>query len=443
MNRILSNVMLAAITSFASIGVLGAFDLDRPGQQPETRTITVQDAVRMALTHAPEVLLADAQVIRAREAVRETRSLNRPQVYTGTGLAYNNGYPLSMEGAAPSIFQVSGSQAIFSKKNSNLIREAEESGKASRFGADSVRNELASRTALAYYQLYKSRQQIQIASDREAETIKEQEQVETLSAAGRVLHVEVTVAHNAVISARNQLRKAQEQANLAEMELRELTGLPGTVSIKTVEPRIENPAFNMQGLALYQQALECTPEILQSQANVKAKEYHVEAEKGESLPKAEIISEYAVFSKTNHYEDFFSRFSRHNYIVGLSLQVPIFNGFRTSSRVAQSRQEVSEARNRLESLKRDLKLSIERSLSEVRNAQDDSDLAHSDAELAREMLQVKGALLEAGRIGPKEMGESRSTLQQKELAQLEADQVLFQRKLELLRVAGTLASALQ
>jgi outer membrane protein TolC len=304
-----------------------------------------------------------------------------------------------------------------------------------------VRNELAARTALAYYQLYKSRQQIQIASDREAETIKEQEQVETLSAAGRVLHVEVTVAHNAVISARNQLRKAQEQANLAEMELRELTGLPGTVSIKTVEPRIENPAFNMQGLALYQQALECTPEILQSQANVKAKEYHVEAEKGESLPKAEIISEYAVFSKTNHYEDFFSRFSRHNYIVGLSLQVPIFNGFRTSSRVAQSRQEVSEARNRMESLKRDLKLSIERSLSEVRNAQDDSDLAHSDAELAREMLQVKGALLEAGRIGPKEMGESRSTLQQKELAQLEADQVLFQRKLELLRVAGTLASA--
>jgi hypothetical protein len=32
-------------------------------------------------------------------------------------------------------------------------------------------------------------------------------------------------------------------------------------------------------------------------------------------------------------------------------------------------------------------------------------------------------------------------LDQKELAQLEADQVLFQRKLELLRVAGSLASA--
>jgi outer membrane protein TolC len=61
--------------------------------------------------------------------------------------------------------------------------------------------------------------------------------------------------------------------------------------------------------------------------------------------------------------------------------------------------------------------------------------------LAREIVKDNEALLEAGRISLKEIEESRSMLDQKELAQLEADQVLFQRKLELLRVAGSLASA--
>ncbi len=434
--------LCAAVMSFASLKVLCASDLG-PSPQPETKTLTVQETVRIALARSPEILIAEAQAARTRESVRETRSLNRPQVYTGTGLAYNNGYPLSMEGAAPSIFQVSASQAIFSKKNNNLIREAEESGKASRFGAESARNELASRTALVYFQLHQSNRLIELASATVEGTRKRQEEVEALFSAGRVRPVEVTLAKTASLSARQQLLVAQEQAKLAETELRELTGLPGTISIQTVEPKIENPLFDLQAETLYQQALECTPEILQSEANVKAKEYHVEAEKGEKLPKAEIIGQYALFSKTNHYEDFFNRFSRNNFILGLSFQVPIFDSFRASSRVAQSRHEVSEARYRLESLKADLKLSIERSLSALRIARGASELARSNVEAAREMVQVDEALLEGGKISPQQMEESRSLLQQKELTLLETDQTLFQRKMELLRAVGSIVTVLQ
>jgi len=413
------------------------------GQQQEARMLTLQDAVRMTLSRSPEVLIAEAQALRARAAVRETRSLNLPQVYTGTGLAYNNGYPLSMEGAAPSIFQVSASQSIFSKKNSNLIREAEESGKAGRLGAESARNELASRTALVYYQLNQGRKTVELASGRVELTRKSQEQVETLFAAGRVRPVEVTLSRTATQSAKHQLLIAEEQVKLSETELRELTGIMEPVSIKTSEPQLESPAFGLPSATLFQQALECTPEILQSEANIRAKEFHVEAERAERLPKADIIGQYALFSRTNNYQDYFNVFSRNNFLIGLSLQVPIFNGSRTSSRVAHSRQEVSEGRSRLESLKSGLKLSIERSLSALRIARGALDLARSDAETAKELVQVNEALLEGGRISPREMDESRSLLQQKGMALLEADHAVFQRKLELLRAIGTISSALQ
>ena len=142
------------------------FASDPAGMAPESRRLTVQEAVQMTLSRSPDVLLAEAQTIRAAEALRESRSLKKPQLVTGTGLAYNNGYPLSMEGAAPSIFQIGASQSIFSKRNNNLIREAEESEKASRLGMESIRNEMASKTAMVYCELYKARKLGMLASAR-------------------------------------------------------------------------------------------------------------------------------------------------------------------------------------------------------------------------------------------------------------------------------------
>ena len=432
-----------AIVFAASTGILPASDPPLQELQSGGRVLTMQEAVRLALSRSPDVLLAQAQAIRAREAVRETKSLNRPQIYTGTGLAYNNGYPLSMEGAAPSIVQFSASQSIFSKKNSNLIREAEESHKANRLSAESARNELASRTALVYYKLHQSRKVVALSSGRVELARKNQEHVETMFAAGRVRPIDVTSARMAAQSAMQQLLIAEEHGKLAETELRELTGISEPGSIKTVEPMLENPAFAMPGDELCNQALQSTPEILQSEANLKAKEFHVEAEKGERLPKADIIGQYALFSRANNYQDYFNVFTRNNFLLGLSLQVPLFDGSRTSARVAQSRQEVSEARYRVESLKSELKLTVERSSSDLRIARGAFDLARNEVEAAGETVHVNEALLAEGRISPQEMEESRSMLQQKELILLEADQELFQRKLDLLRAVGTISSAFE
>ncbi len=413
------------------------------GQQAASRILTIQEAVQMALARSPEVLMAEAQASRASEAWRETRSLRWPQVSTGTGLAYNNGYPLSIEGAAPSIFQIGASQSILSKKNANRIHEAEESGKASRLGTESARNDLVFRTALVYYELHRAAKVAALASARLDEARKQEKYAEALVHAGKVRPLDLTLAQTTTSSARQQLLIAREQAKLAETELRELTGLSGAVSVETMEPRIEDPAFESEGETLYRQALKNSPEILQAEANVRAKEFSVKAEKGERLPQMEIIGEYALFSRANNYDDFFNRFTRNNFLVGLSVQIPLFDGFRTSARVAQSRQEVSEMRYKLQSQKSVLKLNIERSLSALRIARGASDLARSEVQAAKEMVQMSEALLEGGRISAKELDEMRSQLLQKELELLDSHQVLFQRKLELLRDTGSISSAIQ
>ena len=411
-------------------------------QQPEIQTLTVQEAVRLTLSRSPEVLVAEAQAARAREALRESRSVNMPRLYTGTGLAYNNGYPLSMEGAAPSVFQLSASQPVFSKTNNNLIRAAEESGKAGQLGVETARNELASRAASVYYELYQTVRIDGILSAKLAAAQKQQKQIETLLEAGKVRPVDATVARTAVLAVRQQILVAQEQALILDKELHKLTKLPDDVKIQTVEPGIENPIFDLPEEALLQKAIESSPEILKAQADVRAKGFHVEAERGGYLPQMEVIGQYAVFSRTNNYEDYFKRFIRNNFLLGLSVKVPIFNRT-TSTRVAKSRQEASEANYKLECLKSDLKLSIQKGLGALRIARGAVDLGRSDVSAAREMLKVSETLMEAGRIEEKDLEDSRVQLLQKELALLDADRILFQRKLDLLHSTGIIASAIQ
>jgi outer membrane protein len=440
MNKQLNVIFFIVAACGSSLAILATAAHGESGSQ---RVVTFQEAVQMALARSPETLLAEAQALRARETVRESRSLNRPQLTIGTGLAYNNGFPLSIEGAAPSIFQVGAVQSIFSKKNSNLIHEAEESAKAGQLNKETARNELASRTASVYYELYRARKIIPIVSAGLDSAGKQLELAEARRAAGKVLPVDVAQAKKDLTVARQQLLVAREQEKVAEMELHELTGLSEAISIQTSEPRIDSPLFESGADTLYQKALETLPEILQADANVRAKEFHVEAERGEKFPRMEIVSQYALFSRANNYDDFFNRFTRNNFLLGLSVQVPLFDGSRTSARVAQSRQEASEERYRQQRLKSDLKQNIQRGLSALRIARGESDTALSEGEFAREMLQVNEALLSSGRIGTKELEDSRVQLQQKELAQINADQVLFLRKLELLRVTGSITSIIQ
>jgi outer membrane protein TolC len=443
MNKLLKILFLVFATCLNGTGLFSASEDSGSNPGPETRALTVQEAVRMTLSHSPDVLMAEAQALRAKEALRESRSTNRPRVVAGTGLAYNNGMPLSIEGAAPSIFQVNASQPIFSKKNNNLIREAEESGKASQLSMESVRNELASKTALVYYDLFRAREAVVLASGRLKAAQKQQEEIETLLEAGRVRPVEVTLAKNAALLVGQQLLVAREQAKVAEQELRELTGLPESTGIETVKPQIESPLFSLQDESIFQQALSSSSEILRAETDVKAKEFHVNAERGEFLPQIAIVSQYALLSRANNYDEYFKNFIRHNYLIGLSIQMPIFNGSGTSARVAQSRQAASEARLNLQRMKSKKKLDIQRRSSDLRIARGEADLARNSVEAAREMVQVNQALMEGGRLGSKEMEDIRSQLLEKELALLDADQILFQRKLELLHSAGSLLSAIQ
>ncbi len=409
-----------------------------PPEFQEEVVLDLQEAIRLVLGESPDLALSEAQAIRASAAVRETESLNLPQVMTGTGLAYNNGFPLSIEGSAPSIVQVAVSQSVFSKKNKNLILERKEEKNAREVGAAHVKNEIVARTALVYFDLHHSRKIESIQRKRLEVFRREEQHYRTLLQAGRVRPIDVTKATASTAGAQHRVLLAREMVQLAETEMKQLLGYENR-RIATLDPHMDSPLLNYPPEELYQNALAIHPQLKEAEARLRAREYHVEAEKGEAWPRVNIIGEYALFSRANNYDKFFNQFTRHNGLIGLSIQVPVFDGFRRKSRIAQSRQEVDEARHQKDRLRLQLKLDVSRSASEMRIARDSVKLARMQAKAASEDFKVHEALLEKGRVSEETLDTARRQLHRREVELLNAQASFWKAKIELLRLTGNLA----
>src|SRR5512135_952425 len=92
----------------------------------QVRTVTLREAVQLALKQNPDLTLARLDERKADEAVRVARDPFFPKVVAGSGLAYSNGMPMSIQGATPSILQAQASASVFNRRQTLLTAQARE-----------------------------------------------------------------------------------------------------------------------------------------------------------------------------------------------------------------------------------------------------------------------------------------------------------------------------
>src|SRR5580704_17319572 len=100
----------------------------------ETYTLTMKQAIDRGLTRNPDVTLAKLDELRATQGIRLAQDPFYPHVGMGSGLAYNNGMPLSIEGSAPSIIQAKASEELFNRPQHYAIEQQKEIAKSATFG---------------------------------------------------------------------------------------------------------------------------------------------------------------------------------------------------------------------------------------------------------------------------------------------------------------------
>src|SRR5436309_9170916 len=113
----------------------------------EVRPMTLRQAVETAMKQNPDIALARLDEERARQGIRVARDPFTPRLSVGSGLAYTNGFPMSIEGSAPSIVQARASEYIFNRPQSFAIAQAKEDARGAGIAVTGKRDEVAYRVA--------------------------------------------------------------------------------------------------------------------------------------------------------------------------------------------------------------------------------------------------------------------------------------------------------
>src|SRR5580704_6175445 len=95
----------------------------------EVHPMTLRQAVETALKQNPDITLARLDEARSRQGVLVARDPFTPHLVIGSGLAYSNGFPMSIEGSAPSVIQANVVAEIFNRQQSLQVAQAKETAR--------------------------------------------------------------------------------------------------------------------------------------------------------------------------------------------------------------------------------------------------------------------------------------------------------------------------
>jgi len=102
-------IALAGLFLMSNISLLNAQNAPLP----------FRTAIELALKNSAATAIGRAETQRVKAGYSQSRDLFLPQVTIGSGLAFSYGFPLSLEGSAPSIFNFNAQEYLLNPHNAS------------------------------------------------------------------------------------------------------------------------------------------------------------------------------------------------------------------------------------------------------------------------------------------------------------------------------------
>ena len=202
--------------------------------------VPLKRVVELALTHATGAAIAAADEQRADAGYRELRNSYVPQLSTGAGLGYSYGFPLALEGSAPSLFNITAQSALLNPSLRDFVRAAKVDSAVASLKTKDQRNQIIQDAVLSYAELAKWEQRLAHLQETETEANKTQAAVAQRVKEGIDSELDGTRARLSAARVRLRIAEAQGAADVLREHLSKLTGLPAA-TIQTDPDSIPAP----------------------------------------------------------------------------------------------------------------------------------------------------------------------------------------------------------
>lgn len=408
----------------------------------EVHNMTLRQAVELSVKQNPDIALARLDEEKARAAIGVARGPFMPRVVVGSGLAYSNGFPMSIEGSAPSVVQANAQQFLFNRQQSFQVAQAREDARGAALAVLNKRDEVAYRTAALYLDAERFRRIAALAQKAVDSRQKVLDTVRAQVLEGRTLPLAEKQAALALALARQSIANLDDQQASAETMLAVALGYSAGDRVRPVEEERAAPRVPESEEAAVQSALQSNKELRQLESQILAKQLEMRGERAARLPRADLVAQYAMMAKFNNYAEFFNKFQRNNGQIGMSLQLPLFSPG-VGAQVAQTQTELSRLKVELNNARNRISSDLQQSFRDVKKASAAGDVARLDLDVARAQLDVDLALMQEGRLSLRQVEEARLSENDKWIAFYDAQYTLEKARWNVLRLTGDLLPSVE
>ena len=385
--------IIIVLTLLLSVGVFAQ----------ETKTLTLKDAVSYALENKAEAKKARLKVENGEYEIKEIRSRALPQIAANGSINYNpiiqttviDGAGFGAPGTSIqaafgqkwiSSAGVSLSQALYDQSVFVGLKAAKSTREFYQINAQLTEEQVIERVAKAYYQVYVTRQNLNVLDNNLKNTNKVKNIIKGQFENGLAKKIDLDRTSVRISNIQTQRQQTVNAIALQENALKFYMGMPIETAI--IIPETE---------------FEITPAALSEMPNTANRTEYLLLKKNEQLLQYQKKSVQAGFYPT------LSLTASYNYIgqgpefpwfkkpadnvywsdfsaIGLSLRVPIFSGFGTQAKVQQAENKLEGIKVDLEEAKLSLDLEFVNAKTQIENSIISITNQKENAKLAQEVL---------------------------------------------------------
>ena len=366
----------------------------------EEMTLTLEDSIHLALSQNPYHLAAGERVKAAKSKIREAAagflpSLNAQGLTTLDEKLFELEFPSFIPGEPPQKvsvdftrdyqFSMSFSLPLFT--SGRLV-----SGyKQARYNLQSTEEALRQskhvtvfNTKRAFYGYLLAEEFVKVAEEAVEVTEKHFKNVKSLYKVGIASKFDLLRSEVQVANLKPQLIKARNNLKIAELSLKTLLGLDLSKSVK-IKGDLAYEAFEPDLEACLTRALLNRPEISQLRYQKQMAGEALKLARAVNLPTLALAGTYNFWAdKLNFRKDIWQSY----YAVNLVLTVPLFNGFTTSARVAQSKAMIKEIEFSQKGLRDMVKFEVRQAILRIKEAKESLLSQEKNVEQAQESLRI-------------------------------------------------------
>src|SRR5437763_14265239 len=262
--------------------------------------------VELALSHSTVSGATAADEQRAFASYHETRNQYIPQRVAGAGLGASWGFPLSLEGAAPSIFNLTAQSALLNPSLRQFVRAARQEWQASSIRSKDQRNQVIQDAVLNYAELSKWEGLRNHLREQQGDAQKAEQIVEQRIREGVDSSLVRSKAQLVTARVRLHLAQALGAIDVLRSQLAHMTGLPAA-SIETVAESMPALPELKQEEDLASEAAQSSPAVQAVEMRAAAQNLKARAEHRPTLPSIDFAAQYAAHSTYTTYFECYTR----------------------------------------------------------------------------------------------------------------------------------------